>query len=95
MSFLNYVTATLRALFAWHGSNDVTTCIIYLHIIFHVISVHNKYQYLYQWKQEQDVFVKINTDTPDDNIVKIRQNLQVRNFDPAQPQGHVMSVKYE
>ena len=29
-SFLNYVTATLRALFAWRGSNDKSSCIFFL-----------------------------------------------------------------
>ena len=33
-----------------------------------------------------------NTDAPGGNKVKIWQNLKVLNFDPAHPQGHVMSV---
>ena len=35
---------------------------------------------------------KLNTDAPSGNTVK---NLQVLHFDPPNPQGHLMSVKYE
>ena len=46
------------------------------------------------WLYKLDMCLR-NTDAPNGNKVKIWQNLEVPHFDPAPPQGHMMSGECE
>ena len=50
---------------------------------------------MWSWNHELDLKLDMCMWTPGGNIVKIWQNLKISHFDPAHPQGQVMSEKCE
>ena len=50
---------------------------------------------LWSWNRELDLKLDMCMWTPGGNIIKIWQNLKISHFDPAHPQGQVMSEKSE